>query len=560
MPLSIRRRNLNKEHQQYVIDYYARHGIQYNPYQNNSSISAENPAYRGIFTDSNPQPTDLEKEDERLWIRQLCLVAGLAIAPFILKAWLPDELKTLSWLAAAGTATWFAVRESSSQTEERRKQIYNIKLARQAVEKQRFQYGEVVANAAMSYGLNNRILAIAEQLPMEQRLRLLKEYDLIDIAPPHWFPQAAVQTVDTRAVSAQPMPVYNLRPDSYQDADPIEEVGQIYDNVIKKNVFWLGGQGDSKTVSSHFGLYRWLKKSIEQTDPEVKPLVVMVFDPHQGKNNDPNYASIWHGLPVATQLPTHIQSCVFKGDGAELLAFLRLFDQELRDRKNGVSNCDFDILAICEEFGSTARNTDDQTMKSIADILGKLGTETRKFGINYWLIAHSCTQKELKIDRTTLRNCVAAVGYGVLTDSSQIANLPQQLVDTGIAEVTARRAGGQHPAGLATSMFEAPYLPISPLNTLEMRDLLNPPQKPQQAPSSPEIDPERQQFAIALRSIRLWWDMESSPPDDDKIVRTWCNLTSDTEEDIRNNLDDLKRLMALPIDKFDIYVNKLINK
>ncbi len=205
-------------------------------------------------------------------------------------------------------------------------------------------------------------------------------------------------------------------------------------------------------------------------------------------------------------------------------------------------------------------------MEEIANILGKLGTESRKFGINYWLIAHSCTQKELKIDRTTLRNCVAAAGYGILTDSSQVANLPQQLVDTGIAEVTARKAAGEKMAGLATSMFEAPYLPPSPLNTVEMREILNPPQQPTQAaPEAPEAksdsqSDDRNRFATTLKTIRYWHDTQSSAPDDAAIVDAWCKLTGESGEEIESNLADLKKLLRMDESKFNAYLSKLVDK
>lgn len=514
------------------------------------------------------QLTEAEDKDNRNWLLKLALVGVLSFTPFLPKS-VPDGLKTFALLASTISCGVFYAQEQSQKTLERRKSLYNYAGLRQDRRQQAATHQQVFDRKVAEVKAYNRLIAFGNQLPMEQRRALFAELELEHYMPQEWQVQRPAAGGGVQFLGSLPNQTLAL-PGS--NIDPLVEASNIYMDALgvhgkRKNFFFLGGMGDTKTVTAHFALWNYINDAMltaHKSGGKIQPPVIMAFDPHYGRNDDPNYISTWCGLPyLGKETPKTLKNCAFKGTAESLYPFLKLaYDEFVYRRDNEIP---FDarppVLIIIDEFSNLMGDLDKDMQEKISKLLKKLGTESRKFGVNYWIVGHSCTKTDIGLERIVLRGCSVIVGYGILTDSSQMANLPHAVLDDGIAEVKTRKLSGIDFPGFATNLSAAPYVPPSPLNTIEMEfkwDAGMPAYTPPSTVAEEEEEGEMESLVESLRrmreglvQMRLWWDIQPGNPTEDQVILMWSRFSGDSVATSKENVKNIRGVMGLSEEVFN---------
>lgn len=518
--------------------------------------------------------TATEERDNRNWLIKLAIVGALTFTPFLPQSF-PGSLKTLSLLSAAVLSTVFYAQEQSQGLRERRRSLFNLSELRKDRRQNAARHQQVFDQQVGDIRSYNRLIALGNTLPMGQRMSLFQELGLEGWVPEGWIPTQK-QATNPQFLGELPNQTLEL-PGS--NLDPLRSAVGIYQKALGKhgkrvNFFFLGGMGDAKTVSAHFMLWCFLNDSMLEaqiSEGEIKPPIVMVFDPHYGKNDDPKYLSTWCGLPyLGRNVPKKLENCAIKGSSESLFAFLDLAVQEFKYRRdNDLSLNDRPpLLFIIDEYSNLVGGLEADEQKAISGMLKTFGTESRKFGISFWLIGHSCTKTDINLERIVIRACTVAVGYKIMTDSVQMTNLPCEVSPIGITEVKTRKMNGADVAGLATNSFAAPYLPPSPLNSIEMQfqwskagvavvetpvvavedDRLEAVEAVEAVESAKETARRMREGLVALRQ---WWAVQPGNPTNEQIILLWSRYSGDSEASAAESVVQLRGFMGLSQEVFD---------
>ncbi|MBW4514525.1 MAG: hypothetical protein KME11_04810 [Timaviella obliquedivisa GSE-PSE-MK23-08B] len=516
--------------------------------------------------------TATEERDNRNWLIKLAIVSSLTFTTFLSQSF-PGSLKTASLFCATVLSGVFYLQEQSQGLRERRRSLFNLAELRKDRRQHAATHQQVFDRKIADIRSYNRLIALGNTLPVGQRMALFQELGLEGWVPEKWVP--------VQARSSNPQFLGELPNQSLElpgnNVDPVQAAGAIYREALGKhgernNFFFLGGMGDAKTSTAHFMLWNYINDAIltaHGSNGAISPPVIIVFDPHYGRNNNVKFLSTWCGLPRVKALPRNLENCAFKGSSETLLPFLQLVADEFEYRKKNDLAPDErpPILAVIDEFSNLMMELEVETQAEIGKIFRKLGTESRKFGVNYWIVGHSCTKGEIGLDRVVLRGCAAIVGYKILTDSSQISNLPHKLLDSGVAEVSDRNLRGLKLTGFATSLGESPYIPPSPLNTIEMEFKWGAAGQPvgEEPPAAEESDDRgiskeadeespresMKRLREALVAMRQWWDVQPGNPTDEQVVILWSRFSGDPAAAAKDSLVQIRGVMGLSQEVFD---------
>jgi hypothetical protein len=189
-------------------------------------------------------------------------------------------------------------------------------------------------------------------------------------------------------------------------------VPALYAAFRRQYIAFAANKREGKTSAAHYGLSLWM-------DAE-QDLLVYVFDPNRGMNDDPTFAPTWLGIPELDELPDDdIRTGSFKGKAKDLEAFLDRAIALLEQRSENSSRTPA-ALVIVDELTHQLRELDEKTRERVVVKLNKLATEGDKHGIYLWIILHTITKEETFLDRVFLRQFHLIIGVElslVLSDS-----------------------------------------------------------------------------------------------------------------------------------------------
>jgi hypothetical protein len=140
-------------------------------------------------------------------------------------------------------------------------------------------------------------------------------------------------------------------------------VPTMYSQFRRQYIAFAANKREGKTSAAHYGLSLWV---------EAEPsLLVYVFDPNLGMNDDPKFAPTWLGIPELDAIPNHeIRTGAFKGKAENLESFIEvaiaLLNQRIAD-----SGRTPPVLIVFDELTNLLPQLDEKTRDRV---IGKLNT------------------------------------------------------------------------------------------------------------------------------------------------------------------------------------------
>lgn len=246
--------------------------------------------------------------------------------------------------------------------------------------------------------------------------------------------------------------------DGWQElAKSSNPVPALYAAFQRQYIAFAANKREGKTSAAHYGLSLWL-----DAEPD---LLVYVFDPNRGMNDDPKFAPTWLGIPELDELPDNdIRTGSFKGKAQDLEAFLdraiALLEQRIEDTSRTPP-----VLVIVDELTHQLRELDEKTRERVVVKLDKLATQGDKHGVFVWIILHTITKEESCLDRVFLRQFHLIIGVELSQDRTVLSNAPRILPPQAIVRgqeqyrLHGLRAGFVTSLPLADGFLPAPPLP-----------------------------------------------------------------------------------------------------
>jgi hypothetical protein len=233
-------------------------------------------------------------------------------------------------------------------------------------------------------------------------------------------------------------------------------VPALYAAFRRQYIAFAANKREGKTSAAHYGLSLWL-----DAEPD---LLVYVFDPNRGMNDDPKFAPTWLGIPELDELPDDdIRTGSFKGKARDLEAFLNPAIALLEQRSENLSRTPA-ALVIVDELTHQLRELDEKTRERVVVKLNNLATEGDKHGIYLWIILHTITKEESFLDRVFLRQFHLIIGVELSQDRTVLSNAPRILPPAAIVRGQEQYRLHGLRAGFVTSLPAADgFLPAPPL-------------------------------------------------------------------------------------------------
>lgn len=233
-------------------------------------------------------------------------------------------------------------------------------------------------------------------------------------------------------------------------------VPNLYRQFQRQYIAFAANKREGKTSAAHYGISLWL-----DADPS---LLLYIFDPNRGMNNDPKFAPTWLGIPELDRLPTNeLCTGAFKGKPEDLEPFIDAAIALLDQRINSASRTPSVLVGI-DELTNQLPQLDEKSRNRIITKLTTLATQGDKHGIYLWIILHTITKEETCLDRVFLRQFHLVLGVELSQDKTVLSNAPRLLPTQAIAQGQTQYRQSGLPAGFVTSLPIAQgYLPPPPL-------------------------------------------------------------------------------------------------
>jgi hypothetical protein len=233
-------------------------------------------------------------------------------------------------------------------------------------------------------------------------------------------------------------------------------VPALYTQFRRQYLVFAANKREGKTSAAHYGLSLWV-----EAEPD---LLVYIFDPNFGMNDDPKFAPTWLGIPELDVIPDgEIRTGAFKGKAEDLEPFIdvaiALLNQRIESRSRTPS-----VLIGIDELTNLLPQLDEKSRDRVVSKLNTLVTQGDKHGIYLWVILHTITKEETCLDRVFLRQFHLVIGVELSQDRTVLSNAPRLLPARAIAHGQEQYRQNGLRAGFITSLPIADgFLPPPPL-------------------------------------------------------------------------------------------------
>jgi hypothetical protein len=233
-------------------------------------------------------------------------------------------------------------------------------------------------------------------------------------------------------------------------------VPTLYSQFKRQYIAFAANKREGKTSAAHYGLSLWM-----ESEPD---LLLYVFDPNFGMNDDLKFAPTWLGIPELDALPDEeIRTGAFKGKAKDLEPFIdvaiALLNQRIESRSRSPS-----VLIGIDELTNLLPQLDEKSRDRTISKLNTLVTQGDKHGIYVWIILHTITKEETCLDRVFLRQFHLVIGVELSQDRTVLSNAPRLLPPKAIAHGQEQYRLHGLRAGFITSLPVADgFLPTPPL-------------------------------------------------------------------------------------------------
>jgi hypothetical protein len=233
-------------------------------------------------------------------------------------------------------------------------------------------------------------------------------------------------------------------------------VPALYAQFRRQYLVFAANKREGKTSAAHYGLSLWV-----EAEPD---LLVYIFDPNFGMNDDPKFAPTWLGIPELDVIPdSEIRTGAFKGKAEDLEPFIdmaiALLNQRIESRSRNPS-----VLIGIDELTNLLPQLDEKSRDRVVNKLNTLVTQGDKHGIYLWVILHTITKEETCLDRVFLRQFHLVIGVELSQDRTVLSNAPRLLPARAIAHGQEQYRQNGLRAGFITSLPIAEgFLPPPPL-------------------------------------------------------------------------------------------------
>jgi hypothetical protein len=230
----------------------------------------------------------------------------------------------------------------------------------------------------------------------------------------------------------------------------------LYNQFKRQYIAFAANKREGKTSAAHYGLSLWI-----EAEPD---LLLYVFDPNLGMNDDPVFAPTWLGIPeLDTLLDGEIRTGAFKGKAKDLEPFIDVAVALLNQRIDSLSRTPSILIGI-DELTNLLPQLDEKSRDRIIGKLNTLVTQGDKHGIYVWIILHTITKEETCLDRVFLRQFHLVIGVELSQDRTVLSNAPRLLPPKAIAYGQEQYRLHGLRAGFITSLPVADgFLPAPPL-------------------------------------------------------------------------------------------------
>jgi hypothetical protein len=233
-------------------------------------------------------------------------------------------------------------------------------------------------------------------------------------------------------------------------------VPALYAQFRRQYLVFAANKREGKTSAAHYGLSLWV-----EAEPD---LLVYIFDPNFGMNDDPKFAPTWLGIPELDVIPDdEIRTGAFRGKAEDLESFIdvaiALLNQRIESRSRTSS-----VLIGIDELTNLLPQLDEKSRDRVVSKLNTLVTQGDKHGIYLWVILHTITKEETCLDRVFLRQFHLIIGVELSQDRTVLSNAPRLLPTKAIAHGQEQYRQNGLRAGFITSLPIADgFLPPPPL-------------------------------------------------------------------------------------------------
>jgi hypothetical protein len=233
-------------------------------------------------------------------------------------------------------------------------------------------------------------------------------------------------------------------------------VPTLYAQFRRQYLVFAANKREGKTSAAHYGLSLWV-----EAEPD---LLVYIFDPNFGMNDDPKFAPTWLGIPELDVIPDdEICTGAFRGKAKDLEPFIdvaiALLNQRIESRSRTPS-----VLIGIDELTNLLPQLDEKSRDRVVSKLNTLVTQGDKHGIYLWVILHTITKEETCLDRVFLRQFHLVIGVELSQDRTFLSNAPRLLPAKAIAYGQEQYRQNGLRAGFITSLPIADgFLPPPPL-------------------------------------------------------------------------------------------------
>jgi hypothetical protein len=233
-------------------------------------------------------------------------------------------------------------------------------------------------------------------------------------------------------------------------------VPALYAQFRRQYLVFAANKREGKTSAAHYGLSLWV-----EAEPD---LLVYIFDPNFGMNDDLKFAPTWLGIPELDAIPDdEIRTGAFRGKAEDLESFIdvavALLNQRIESRNRSPS-----VLIGIDELTNLLPQLDEKSRDRVVSKLNTLVTQGDKHGIYLWVILHTITKEETCLDRVFLRQFHLVIGVELSQDRTVLSNAPRLLPAKAIAHGQEQYRQNGIRAGFITSLPIADgFLPPPPL-------------------------------------------------------------------------------------------------
>jgi hypothetical protein len=233
-------------------------------------------------------------------------------------------------------------------------------------------------------------------------------------------------------------------------------VPALYAQFRRQYLVFAANKREGKTSAAHYGLSLWV-----EAEPD---LLVYIFDPNFGMNDDPKFAPTWLGIPELDAIPNdEIRTGAFRGKAEDLESFIDVAIALLNQRIESRSRTPPVLIGI-DELTNLLPQLDEKNRDRVVSKLNTLVTQGDKHGIYLWVILHTITKEETCLDRVFLRQFHLVIGVELSQDRTVLSNAPRLLPAKAIAHGQEQYRQNGLRAGFITSLPIADgFLPPPPL-------------------------------------------------------------------------------------------------